>query len=150
VERYPELERLIVPTVTGLGYTFVGLRRSALTGGQSICLYIDKVGGLTLDDCERISRQVGAVLDIEASELSGYTLEVSSPGVDRLLFTLEQFEEHKGKQVSIRLIAPRAGRRNFKGVVQGVERGEICIVVDEKVMYLPFSDINEARLVPEW
>jgi ribosome maturation factor RimP len=150
VQRDVVLEKLVAPVVTSMGYIFVGLQNSPHGGSTLVRIYIDKHDGVTVEDCEQVSRQVDAVLEVETPETLNYTLEVSSPGLDRLLFNEEQFEQHIGKQVSIQLVAPLEGKRNYKGVITSVEKGKICIVVDEKIIVLSFSDIVEARLVPEW
>lgn len=138
-----------MPIVSGLGLTWVGLQyvpgRRAL-----IRLYVDKPGGVSIEDCAQVSRQVNAVLGVENVVTEDYTLEVSSPGLDRLLFTVEQCSEQIGKLVAIRLIVPIQGKRNFKGRLLGVEGEKLSIVSESGELELSFSDIAEARVVPEW
>lgn len=150
MQRDLTLEKLVAPVVTGLGYMFIGLQNIPQGKHSLLRVYIDKQNGVTVDDCEKVSRQVGAMLEVEALETSNYTLEISSPGLDRLLFNLEQFEGQIGNQVSIQLVAPIEGRRNYKGMLTSVQKGEICIVAEQKTVTLSFSDIIEARLVPDW
>lgn len=149
MQRHLELEKIILPVVAGLGYQFVGLQQFSQGKHSTIRLYIDKPGGVTIDDCEKVSRQVNAALEVEAP-YKEYMLEVSSPGVDRLLFTPAQFREFVGKEVSIRLRAPIAGKRNYTGVLQEVRMDAIGIGVNKETVILSFTDIIEARLVPIW
>lgn len=90
-------------------------------------IYIDKEGGILVEDCEAVSRQASAILDVEDPISSEYTLEVSSPGMDRPLFTLEQFASHAGEQVKIKLRSPFEGRRNFQGLLRGVEEQDVVV-----------------------
>lgn len=169
MRRHKALEEVIVPVVRNLGYTFVGLEYLRQGKNALIRLYIDQPNGVTADDCGRVSRQVNAVLSVESGDSGDrvvnlevkrvmkedYILEVSSPGLDRILFTLDQFEEQIGKKVAIRLIAPIEGRKNFKGRIQSVQNGEITVLCEEKAeaeegINIPFSEIDRARIVPEW
>lgn len=144
------LEELIEPVITGLGFIFVGLQQFPQGKHSLLRLYIDKPTGLSIDDCAEVSRQVGALLDVEATDLAQYTLEVSSPGLDRLLFRPEQFKEYLGKQLAIQLNVAIGGRRNFKGILKEVQNSVICIESDAELFTLSFTEIREARLVPEW
>ncbi len=151
VEKVTTLERLIEPIVTGLGYIYVGLQQFPQGKHSLLRLYIDKEpNGVSIDDCSLVSRQVGALLEVEAPNFALYTLEVSSPGLDRVLFSPEQFREYLGRQVSIHLTVAMNGRRNFKGIVKDVQNSVICIESDNELITLSFTDIHEARLVPEW
>jgi ribosome maturation factor RimP len=149
VQRHVELEKVVLPVVTGLGYQFVGLQQFPQGKHSVIRLYIDKPGGVTIDDCERVSRQVNAALEVE-EPYKEYALEVSSPGVDRLLFTPAQFREFIGKEISIRLRVPVAGKRNYKGILKEVKMDAVSIGVNEETVVLSFTDMIEARLVPVW
>lgn len=150
MRRHMVLEKILVPIVNELGYQFAGAEYIPQGKRSVIRLYIDKAGGVTAEDCGRVSRRVNAVLSVEGGFAGDYTLEVSSPGLDRLLFTEEQFEAQIGKLVSIHLQVPIEGRKNFKGKLQMVKEGQIGIRVDEKDLTLSFVDIDRARLVPEW
>jgi len=150
MRRHAALEEVVMPVVTGLGYLWVGLQYGTYGKRALIRLYIDKPGGVTAGDCERVSRQVNAVLDVENSILGDYLLEVSSPGLDRILFTVLQCEAQVGKLISVRLIAPREGKRNFKGRLEAVSDEKLCLTVEGEKVLLSFSDIEEARIVPEW
>lgn len=143
------VEQLIEPVIAALGYEFVGVEYSP-QGRQSLLrIYIDNPDGITVDDCERVSRQVSAVLDVEDPIQGQYRLEVSSPGLDRPLFTLEQFSRFVGKTVKLRLVAPKEGRRNFSGTLKQVDNESVMIEQDGEDLALPFGQIDKAHLVPE-
>jgi ribosome maturation factor RimP len=150
VQNVGTLEKLIEPVVTGLGYLYVGLQLYPQGKHSLVRLYVDKPGGVTIDDCTLVSRQVGAVLEVEAPETANYTLEVSSPGLDRLLFKPEQFKEYLGKQVSVHLNVAINGQRNFKGILKDVQDSVISVESDKGLMTFSFTDIHEARLLPKW
>jgi len=153
MRRHEALEKVILPVVNGFGYQWVGLQYFPQGKKSILRLYIDKPGGIMLEDCAEVSRQVDAVLGVENLIKGEYTLEVSSPGLDRLLFTPAQCAEFIGRKVSIRLVAPMEGKRNFKGDLQSVKDDALCILTegtDRKEITLSFTDIDEARLVPEW
>ena len=145
-----EKERLIEllePAVAAMGLELADIdvhlgRRGLLR------LFIDRPGGVTVDDCQRVSEQVGALLDVEDPLPGSYTLEVSSPGFDRRLRTLAHFERFVGERVRIEMRDALEGRRNFTGTLTGVESGSALVEVDGEVWRLPLNDIAVARLVP--
>ena len=140
---------LLGPVVSGLGYELVEVEWSASGSNSLLRMYIDRTDGVAvgLDDCERVSRSVGAVL--EAADLIGheYRLEVSSPGFDRPLRTAEHFERFAGSEARIELAAPFEGRRRFRGRLGPFAGGMVSIEVDRKEWKLPLSGISKARLV---
>ena len=144
------LHELIEPVVEGQGYAFWGLE--FLTQGRRSLLrvYIDAEQGITVDDCERVSRQLSAVMDVENPVSNEYTLEVSSPGLDRPLFTLAQYESCVGQVVNIRLRAPFEGRRKYKGVIRGIEGDEVVIVCEGHEFLFPVDVIEKAHVVPSF
>lgn len=150
MQKVTTLEKLIEPVVRGLGYDYVGLQLFPQGKHSIIKLYIDKPGGVTLDDCSQVSRQVMAVLEVEAEEMAQYNLEVSSPGLDRILFTAEQFKQYLGKKVSVHLNVAMNGQRNFNGSLKDVQDSVIVIESNGALIPLSFADIHEARLMPEW
>jgi len=148
--RQEALETAILPIIDALGLRWIGLQCFSQRGHTLLKLYIDKLeGNVSCDDCERVSRQVNAVLGVEDLVQGDYLLEVSSPGLDRLLFTLPQCREHMGKVVTMRLLMSMEGQRNFKGKLC-VEGDQIGVQLDNKVVMFPFIDVDEVRLVPEW
>ncbi len=150
MRRHLVLEKVITPVVNDLGCTLVGLEHLPHGKRSVVRLYIDKPGGVKVEDCERVSRRVNAVLSVENVISGDYLLEVSSPGLDRLLFTEDQFAEQIGKLVMIHLIAPIQGRKNYKGRLKAIQGDQIHLVVDEVEVTLSFADIDRARIVPEW
>lgn len=145
----PRLRGLIGPAVRMLGYELVAIEHFSQGGGQTLRVYIDKDGGVTLDDCERVSHQVSGVLDVEDAIEGHYVLEVSSPGLDRPLSEAKDFERFSGRQVKLRTFMPVNGQRNFKGLLQGLQDGQVLIEVDGRQISLPFDGIEKARLVPD-
>ncbi len=145
-----QLQAMLAPAVTALGYEFWGLEY--LTHGRQAVLrvFIDSPNGISVDDCAKVSRQLSAVLDVEDPIAVEYTLEVSSPGMDRPLFTIEQYERYRGEQIKIRLRAPFEGRRNFTGRLVGVEAEEVVIVVEDHEYLLPIEMIDKAEVVPQF
>ena len=125
-----QLQALLAPVVTGLGFECWGIEFVSQGKHSVLRVYIDKEGGILVDDCAEVSRQVSSVLDVEDPISSEYTLEVSSPGMERPLFTLEQFASHAGEQVKIKLRSPFEGRRNFQGLLRGVEEQDVVVQVD--------------------
>jgi ribosome maturation factor RimP len=113
-------------------------------------MYIDAEDGIGIEDCERVSHQVSGILDVEDVIHGQYSLEVSSPGVDRPLFTPAQFEKFLGHRANIRLSSPQDGRRKFNGVISAVQADQVVLTVDDETVVLPWSRIEKANLVPEW
>jgi ribosome maturation factor RimP len=141
-----QVEQLIEASIETLGYELVGVEY--IQGGPDAILrvYIDAEQGITIEDCERVSHQVSGILDVEEPVRSAYLLEVSSPGFDRPLFKARDFERFAGAEAKISMKLPVNGRRNFKGVLQGFEDGDILIEVDGEVYELPLSKLGKARL----
>jgi ribosome maturation factor RimP len=108
----------------------------------------DAENGISIEDCEKVSRQISGVMDVEDPIQSEYTLEVSSPGMDRPLFRLEQYQEFVGHQVQIKLRMAFEGRRKFTGLIKGIEGDEVIVVVDDHEYLLPFDSIEKANIVP--
>ena len=140
------LRDTLEPTVERLGYelVYVALVESKT---RSLRVFIDAPGGITLGDCERVSRQVSDVLDIEDVVEGEYTLEVSSPGLDRPLAKREHFEDVKGKEVYIRMQGWHSGRRKLRGSLLEVENDAALLAVDGETYRLYFSDMRRANLV---
>jgi ribosome maturation factor RimP len=139
---------LIRPAVQALGVELWGIEH-VVQGRYSILrVYIDKPeDGVTIDDCERVSRQISGIFDVEDPIAGEYSLEVSSPGMDRPLFELSQFERYVGHVAAVRLRSPLEGRRKFKGVIQKVEADSVRLLVDDKEVQFPSSAIDKANLV---
>ena len=146
-----ELKQLLGPVVEALGCELWGLELQ--TGGKTklLRIYIDRAeDGIGVDDCERVSRQASAVLDVEEAINGEYILEVSSPGMDRPLYELNQYEQCIGEDISLRLRFPYEGRRNFKGRLTGIDNDEIVLVVTDHEFLFPVEGIEKANVVPRF
>ncbi len=143
------LYRLLTPAVTALGYELVGVEHLRQGRHSVLRLYIDSDSGVTVEDCARVSHQVSGVLDVEDPVRGEYSLEVSSPGLDRPLFSLAQFERFRGRRARLVLATPRAGRRKFSGRLEGVRDGRVVVEVDGEQLLFSLAEIDRARLVPE-
>lgn len=141
------LIELLEPALAALGFELADL--DAHVGRRGLLrLYIDRESGVTLADCERVTEQIGAFLDVEDPLPGSYVLEVSSPGLDRRLRTLAHFARFSGERVRIELKDPREGRRKLSGRLLGVEGGLVSVDVDGTPWRLALKDIAVARLAP--
>lgn len=145
-----QLHALLAPVVEALGYQCWGIEFLSQGRHSLLRVYIDHSNGILVDDCEKVSRQLSGVLDVEDPISSDYTLEVSSPGLDRPLFTLEQYAANVGEQVKIKLRSPFEGRRNFQGLLRGVEEQDVVVLVDDHEYLLPIDMIDKANIVPRF
>lgn len=145
-----QLEQLIGPVIESLGCSLWGCEYSSHGRHTTLRLYIEAEGGVGVEHCEKVSRQVSAVMDVEDPISGEYTLEVSSPGLDRPLYTLAQFSLYIGEKVSVRLQHAFDGRRKFTGRLNGVEGEDILLVVDDEEYLLPIDSIEKANVVPSF
>jgi ribosome maturation factor RimP len=144
------LTALVGPAVEALGCELVGIEYVPSGKHSVLRIYIDKDGGVTVDDCQSVSHQVSGILDVEDPIPGQYTLEVSSPGLDRLLFDAKDFERFAGHRVTIRNRVAIDGRRKFTGVLLGLEQDDVVIRIDDDTeILLPLDQVDQARLVPE-
>lgn len=143
------VQAVVAPVVSSLGYELVGVEYLMQGRGGLLRVYIDSEGGITLSDCTRVSHQLSGVLDVEDVIRGEYQLEVSSPGLDRPLFTEEHFVLFTGHLVKLKLSMPMDGRRKFRGVLQGIKDGKLQLEVDGEMLSLPFNSIDKANLVTE-
>ena len=139
---------MLETTIEALGFELWGVEHLSQGRHSLVRIYIDAESGITVDDCATVSEQVGGVFDVEDTITGEYTLEVSSPGMDRLLFKLEQYPGYVGEIVELRLRGAFEGRRRFKGVLKGIEGEEVVIQVDDHEYLLPHSAIEKARIQP--
>jgi ribosome maturation factor RimP len=144
------LKALLQPVVEALGCELWGLQLESGGKRKLLRIYIDREEGIGVEDCERVSRQSGAVLDVEDAISGEYVLEVSSPGMDRPLYELGQYERYIGEDVSLRLRFAYDGRRNFKGRLMGVDGDEIVLVVADTEYLFPVEGIDKANVVPRF
>jgi ribosome maturation factor RimP len=144
------LTKLIQPLVEDLGYEFVGLEQRRDPKNPALVIYIDQVQGIAVEDCERVSREVAALLDVEDPIPGQYNLEVSSPGLDRPLFTTEQFAQFAGENARVSLYAPVDGRRKLKGRILAADGGLVRMEVDGREFEVEQGNIAKARLAPDY
>ncbi len=146
--REQEIQQLLAPSVEALGFELWGIEYLSQGRHSVLRVYIESEHGVGVDDCASVSHHVSSVLDVEDPISGEYTLEVSSPGMDRLLFRLDQYPDYVGEWIDLRLRAPFEGRRKFKGVLQGIEGDEVVVRVDDHEYLLPHSQIEKARIQP--
>lgn len=137
---------MLQPAIEVLGLELWGIEY--LTKGRSALLrvYIESEQGVTIDDCEKVSRQISSILDVEDPIAGEYTLEVSSPGLDRPLFTAEQYVAYVGEVINVRLNSPIDGRRKFKGLLNSADQKMIVMTVDNQPVEILFSQIEKANV----
>jgi ribosome maturation factor RimP len=141
-----DLGNLVEQVVSGLGYELVDLELSPK--GRLFRVFIDIERGITVDDCATVSNQLTRVFEVENIDYD--RLEVSSPGLDRPLKKLVDFERFSGHEIQLRLSLPIGNQRNFVGVLQGVRDGEVLLTTEKGELLLPYADIEKARLVPKF
>ena len=141
-----DVEGLIEQVVTGLGYELVDIEFSPK--GRLLRVFLDIKRGITVDDCATVSNQLQRVFEVENVDYD--RLEVSSPGLDRPLKKLADFERFAGEQAQVRLSLPIGNQRNFVGVIERVQDGAVALRTEKGEVLLPFDDIEKARLVPQF
>jgi ribosome maturation factor RimP len=147
---YQELQAMLEPAINVLGCELVGIEYLPQGKRSLLRIYIDKPSGVTIDDCSDVSHQVSAILDVEDPIREQYTLEVSSPGLDRPLFSQAHFERFNGSLARLKLRLPHEGRRNFTGRLLGLtDDGAVRMEVDGETHTFTLDEIDKARLVPE-
>lgn len=139
---------LLGPAVEGLGYELVDLDYSVGKGAR-LRLYIDQPDGVGLDDCEKVSHEVSALLDVHDPIPEQYTLEVSSPGENRVLRTPTHFSDYAGNRVKVELKTLHEGRRRYTGRLIGIDGDVIAVETDEGTVRVPLADISKVRLAPD-
>ncbi len=149
MKKNEQLCELLAPTIENMGYELVGVEYHPNSVNALLRVYIDKPEGIVLDDCVAVNEQVSGILDVEDPIAGKYTLEISSPGLDRPLFKLKDFQRFVGSQVKIRLARPIARQRNFKGEIIAVNEESVVIAnaAGEQVE-LDIKFIEVARLIP--
>lgn len=143
-----KIEAMIRPSVEALGYVFWGMEYIPQGKHSVLRVYIDSEEGINVDDCAKASHQISGILDVEDPITSEYNLEVSSPGVDRLLFTIEQYEKYAGHVVKVKLKYAFDNKRVFKGVLVGLEDQDVVLRVGAEELMLPIDSIEKAQIVP--
>ena len=138
---------LIDTTIQALGLDLWGVELLQQGKYSLLRIYIEREEGVTIEDCEKVSRQVSALLDVEDPIAGEYTLEVSSPGMDRPLFSIEHYSQYIGSEVDLKLRRPLDGRRKFKGQIIKVSGDIVGLLVEGSEYDLEFSDIEKASIV---
>lgn len=160
-DKATDIAKLLAPTIESLGLELLGAEYLPAPGSATLRLYIDVPAGetgadgepraVTIEDCEAVSREVSAQLDVEDPISGQYTLEVSSPGVDRPLFAPDQFARFAGERAKVGLKLPQEGRRKLQGTILRIEGDSIVFAVDGVGEFaVAFDNIDKARLVPDW
>ncbi|MDN3640893.1 ribosome maturation factor RimP [Simiduia curdlanivorans] len=144
------IQALIAPVVEALDCELWGIEYLSQGRHTTLRIFIEREDGVQLEDCEKVSRQVSAVMDVEDPITGEYTLEVSSPGVDRPLYTLDHYQRFTGEKVELRLRVPFQGRRRFTGVIAGVEADEVIVRVDNEEYLFTIDSIDKANIVAQF
>lgn len=144
------LQEMLQDAVEDLGCELWGIECQRTGCFMTVRLFIDKDGGVTVDDCADVSRQVSAILDVEDPIADKYNLEVSSPGLDRPLFTLLQFERYIGQDIAVHLRIPVMERRKWQGKLERIEKDMITLIVDNQEQILVFGNIQKANVVAKF
>lgn len=142
-----DLQALVESTVQGLGYELVDFEISQR--GKMLRVFLDKPGGITIDDCAQVSNHLSRLLAVEL-DYDYDRLEVSSPGLDRPLKKESDFVRFAGQKVQLKLRIPLEGRKNFIGMLQGIDAGDVQLDVDGVKTSIPLSNVEKARLVPQF
>lgn len=163
-DKATQIAELLAPTVRSLGVELLGIEYLPAPGSATLRIYIDvpaeeadatpegaEPRSVTIDDCEAVSREVSAQLDVEDPISGNYTLEVSSPGIDRPLFALDHYRRFVGETVKVGLKLPiDGGRRRLQGGIARVDGANVVFVVDGAELTVAFDNIDKGRLVPDW
>jgi len=147
--RTTELGNLLEPAIKALGFRLWGIEYIPQGRHSLLRVYLDKEGGIDIEDCAIASRQISSILDVEDPITGEYTLEVSSPGLDRTLFTLDQVNEYLGWHVTLRLTENFENRRKFTGQLKAVVDDEIVIIIGDEEYTIPYELIEKASLVSQ-
>lgn len=143
------LTELFEPVVKALGYQLWGVEYISQGRYSTVRVYIEKDGGVGIEDCAETSRQISGILDVEDPISGEYTLEVSSPGLDRILFNIDHFKEYAGNHVKLRLTESFDGRRNFSGLIKAIVDDEVLLIIGDEEYTLPYELIEKANLVSQ-
>lgn len=144
------LWELFEPVVNGMGFDLIEIEHVPNPKHGILRLYIDKEDGVTIDDCSDVSEQISALLDVEEPIRGHFNLEISSPGMDRPLTRLKDFQRFAGSLVKLKTLKPMDGQRNFKGRILEANEDVLVIETDTEEISVPMNAIEKARLVPEF
>lgn len=144
------LEQLLTPTVEAMGFDVWGIDYSSRGQRATLCLFIDSERGVDVDDCATVSNQIEAVLDVEEVLPRNLTIQVSSPGLDRVLFKPEQFKSYLGELIDVRLLWPKSGRSHLRGRLRFSDAEKFGIDFENEEFVVEFDQLRRARLVPSF
>lgn len=147
--REETIRKIVEPVIAALGLQLWGIEYLGQGRHTLLRVYLDKEGGINIEDCAEASRHISSILDVEDPITSEYTLEVSSPGLDRLLFTLDQMRQYIGATIKLRLAENFEGRRNYSGVLSEILNDEIVLVAEENRYVFPYESVEKANVVSE-
>ena len=148
--KHAALHALIEPVVAAMGFELWGIDHLSQGKNSRLVIYIERESGVSVEDCADISRQVSAVMDVEDPIPGEYRLEVSSPGMARPLYSLDQFTRFQGHHVALKLRTAFDGRRKYQGLLVGVEGDEVLIQLDGEEYCFPIESIDSAHIVPQF
>ena len=141
---------LVEPSLEDMGFELVDVEYLSVHGKWVLRLYIDKEGGVTLDDCASVSREIGDLIDMKDVIVHAYTLEVSSPGLDRPLKKEKDFEHAIGKKIKVKTVTAVEGRRNYIGYLRNFQEGILYMELERGRVHFPWKDVDKANLVYEF
>lgn len=144
---HEQLMTLFTPAVEAEGFELWGLQIARGSKRVTLRIFIESPDGINVDNCAQVSRQLSAILDVEDPIEKDYVLEVSSPGMDRMLFKLAHYETYKGGQLKLKLKVPYLGQRNFRGHIVGIENDEVVVRCDQEEYLFPIESIERAQLI---
>jgi ribosome maturation factor RimP len=146
-----KLRTSIDPIVTSLEYSLWGIEMLSKKNGFLVRVYIDcQDRGISVSDCEKVTRQLLDFFEVENFDLGDYTLEVSSPGLDRPLFDLSNYQEMIGEEARVVLFSPFDGKRTVTGIIKGIEGFDVVLIANNEEFVIPFSCIKKAKIVPNY
>jgi ribosome maturation factor RimP len=148
--KHAALHALIEPVVAAMGFELWGIDHLSQGKNSRLVIYIERESGVSVEDCADISRQVSAVMDVEDPIAGEYRLEVSSPGMARPLYSLDQFSRFQGHHVALKLRTAFDGRRKYQGLLVGVEGDEVLLQLDGEEYCFPIESIDSAHIVPQF
>mgnify|MGYP003994329177 FL=1 len=144
--RTEELRNLLEPAIKALGYSLWGIEYVPQGKHSLVRVYLDKEGGIGIEDCTQASKQISSILDVEDPISGEYTLEVSSPGLDRVLFSLDQYREYLGWHLKIRLRENFENRRKFTGQLKAIVNDELVLIIGDEEYTIPYELVEKANL----
>ena len=148
--REAKILEMLSPSIEDMGYELIDVEYNAAPKTGTLRLYIDRTEGIDIEDCEAVSRQASALLDVEDPISGMYHLEVSSPGLDRVLRTAAHYAAFVGNEVNVRLRRPVDGRRKVRGVLSAARDEEIDVTVDDAIVTIALAQVEKTRLVPDY